>query len=113
MVTLGLRWRTELKYLSKKLINRYYFPIDATIRELQLHRICDSSENAFAGVVYIRMTTSEDKVHTSLVLAKKGCSYQEVDDPTFRTLWSIPPYKNFPSCERSTKDIILKSVRLD
>ena len=54
----------------KKLITRYCFPKDATIRELQLHGFCDASEDAFAGVVYIRMTDSEDKVHTSLVLAK-------------------------------------------
>ena len=68
-----LRWRTELKYLSKKLINRYCFPKDATIRELQLHGFCDASEDAFADVVYIRMTDSDEKVHTSLVLAKTKC----------------------------------------
>ena len=65
-----LRWRTELKYLSKKLINRYCFSKDAMIRELQLYGFCDASEDAFAGVVYIQMTDSEDKVHTSLVVAK-------------------------------------------
>ena len=56
--------------ISIKNISRYYFPKDATIRELQLHGFCDASEDAFAGVVYIQMTDSEDKVHTSLVLAK-------------------------------------------
>ena len=35
-----------------------------------MHGFCDASEDAFAGVVYIQMTDSEDKVHTSLVLAK-------------------------------------------
>ena len=40
------------------------------IRELQLHGFCDASEDAFAGVVYLRMGDSKDKVHTSLVLAK-------------------------------------------
>ena len=54
----------------KKLINRYYFSKDAKIRELQLHGFCDAPEDAFPGVVYIQMTDSQDKVHTSLVLAK-------------------------------------------
>ena len=66
MVTLENRVEISIK----KIINHYCFPKDATIRELQLHGFCDASEDAFAGVVYIRMTDSEDKVHTSLVLAK-------------------------------------------
>ena len=66
MVTLENRVEISIK----KLINRYCFPKDATIRELQLHGFCDTSEDPFAGVVYIQMTDSEDKVHTSLVLTK-------------------------------------------
>ena len=67
MVTLENRVEISIK----KYITRYYFPKDATIRELQLHGFCDASEDAlFAGVVYIQMTDSEEKVHTSLVLVK-------------------------------------------
>ena len=51
-----LRWRMELKLLSKKHISRYYFHEDASIKELQLHGFCDASENAHASVVYLRMT---------------------------------------------------------
>ena len=65
-----LRWRMELKLLSKKHISRYYFHEDASIKELQLHGFCDASENAYASVVYLRMTDSKGKVHVSLVLAK-------------------------------------------
>ena len=61
------RWRTELKDLSERVIDRCYFPKNAVIKELQLH---DASEVAFAGVIYVRMTDSENKVHTSLVMAK-------------------------------------------
>ena len=65
-----MHWRTELKLLSQKHVNRYYFPRDAVIQDLQLHGFCDASENAFASVVYLRMTDSKGKVHVSLVLAK-------------------------------------------
>ena len=36
----------------------------------QLHGFCDVSEQAYAGVVYVRMLDTEGDVHTSLVLAK-------------------------------------------
>ena len=65
-----LRWRTELKLLSQKHINRYYFPKNVLIKDLQLHGFCDASENVFASVVYLRMTDSTGKVHISLVMAK-------------------------------------------
>ena len=65
-----LRWRTELKLLSQKHINRYYFPKNVLIKDLQLHGFCDASENVFASVVYLRMTDSIGKVHISLVMAK-------------------------------------------
>ena len=62
--------RIELKLLLQKHVNQYYFPKDAVIQDLQLHGFCDASENAFASVVYLRMTDSKGKVHISLVLAK-------------------------------------------
>ena len=48
-----LRWRTELKHLSQKHVHRYYFPKDVSIKDLHLHGFCDTSENAFASVVYL------------------------------------------------------------
>ena len=34
-----LRWRTELKLLSQKQVNRYYFPKDVSIKNIQLKTI--------------------------------------------------------------------------
>ena len=51
--------------MSQKHIDRYYFPEDAVIQDLQLHGFCDASENAFVSVVYLCMTDSKDKVHWS------------------------------------------------
>jgi hypothetical protein len=64
------RWRSELGCLSEKLIERCYFPNDAVVKDIQLHGFCDASEEAFAGVVYIRFTSSNDRTSTSLVMAK-------------------------------------------
>ena len=36
----------------------------------QLHGFCDASENAYAGVVYLRMTDAVGQVHLSLVTSK-------------------------------------------
>ena len=84
-----LWWRMELKLLSKKHISRYYFHEDASIKELQLHGFCDASENAYASVVYLRMTDSKGKVH------------QETNYSTFGIVWSISAGKGSPSCEKS------------
>ena len=65
-----MHWRIELKLLSQKHVDRYYFPKDAVIQDLQLHGFCDASENAFANVVYLRITDFKGKVHVPLVLAK-------------------------------------------
>ena len=52
-------------------IARSYFPKDVVrMKEFQLHRFCDASEVAYSGVVYIRTTDEEGKVHMTLVIAK-------------------------------------------
>ena len=65
-----LQWRTELTLLTSKEIRRCYFPKSAHITSTQLHRFCDASEVAYAGVVYLRLTDSDGNVHISLVASK-------------------------------------------
>ena len=40
------------------------------IASIQLHGFSDASEAAYAGVVYLRLTDSNGRVHTSLVTSK-------------------------------------------
>ena len=65
-----LQWRRELPLLSSKSIDRYYYPKDTQTKSIQIHGFCDASEIAYAGVVYIRMTDTQDNTHVSLVMAK-------------------------------------------
>ena len=68
------QWRCELGALVNKDIPRCYFPQHATIVSLQLHGFSDASEEAYAGVVYLRMLDSVDNVHVSLVISKTKVS---------------------------------------
>ena len=65
-----LQWRQELPLLSNKQIDRCYYPKDARIKCVQIHGFCDASENAYVGVVYLRMIDSNSNTHVSLVMAK-------------------------------------------
>ena len=62
-----LQWRAELHLLSQKLIPRYYFSKMVDVASLQLHGFCDASEQAYGGVIYLRMTDSDGNVEVSLV----------------------------------------------
>ena len=65
-----LQWRAELDLLSRKPIPRYYFSKSACVASVQLHGFCDASEQAYAGVIYLRMTDSDGNVEVSLVCSK-------------------------------------------
>ena len=64
------QWRSELKLISVRHIDRCYFPKSANITLMQLHGFSDASERAYAGVVYLRMSDSEGRVHVTLVMSK-------------------------------------------
>ena len=64
------KWRVELNLLSERHIPRCYFPKDAKVTSLQLHGFSDASEQAYAGVVYLRTVDSTGGVYTSLVMSK-------------------------------------------
>ena len=51
-------------------IPRCHYPKDAVIVSFQVHGFSDASEDAYAGIVYLCLVDSSDKVHTLLVLSK-------------------------------------------
>ena len=64
------QWRAELSLLADRHIPRCYFPKDVTIAYRQLHGFSDASEQAYSGVVYLRLVDTTGCVHISLVIAK-------------------------------------------
>ena len=60
--------------LSKCHVPRYDFPKDAKILAIQLHGFCDASEDAYAGVVYLRGEDIHGNVHVALVMSKTKVS---------------------------------------
>lgn len=71
---LWLQWRSELPALMTKTIPRCYFPDHGQIASLQIHGFSDASEDAYGGVVYLRMVDSAGAIHTSLVMSKTKVS---------------------------------------
>ena len=63
-------WRSELTYLSTKGIPRCYFPMEAAAHSVQLHGFSDASENAYAGVDYLRVSDTSRNVHLALITSK-------------------------------------------
>ena len=65
-----LQWRSELNLLSSKHIPHCYYQKESCLTSIELHGFCDASEDAYAGVVYLRMTDSAGNVQVSLVISK-------------------------------------------
>ncbi len=63
LATVETRAPSPLKQVNWSLLLSQGYPI-------QIHGFCDASEIAYAGVVYIRMTDTQDNTHVSLVMAK-------------------------------------------
>ena len=68
------QWKGELPFLSNCHVPRYHFPKNVNIRKLQLHGFSDASEDAYAGVVYIRGEDTSGNAHVGLVMAKTKVS---------------------------------------
>ena len=65
------KWHIQLKVLKDFRILCAYFPKDVVVmKELQLHGFCYASEEAYSGVVYIRMKNQEGNIHVALVVTK-------------------------------------------
>ena len=65
-----LQWRSELHTLMTKSVPRCYFPKEFQISSLQIHGFSDASEDAYAGVVYLRIIDVNGSVNVSLVTSK-------------------------------------------
>ena len=64
------QWREELSLLSEKHIPRCYFPKKSQVIAVELHGFSDASEEAYAGVIYLRTIDSSQRTHVSLVTSK-------------------------------------------
>ena len=69
-----LKWKSELPLLTDVHVSRYYFAKEASIISTQLHGFSDASEDAYAGVVYIRGEDAHGNTHVALVMAKTKVS---------------------------------------
>ena len=64
------QWRSELPLLMSIHIPRCYSPSREIAVSTQLHGFSDTSEEAYSGVIYLRIEYSNRRVHTSLVISK-------------------------------------------
>ncbi len=64
------QWRQQLTLLKGKSLPRCYFRNSSIPDTIQLHGFSDASENAYAAVIYVRATYSDNPPTVSLVTAK-------------------------------------------
>ena len=64
-----VRWRKELPLLATISLPRCYFSAEPALT-VQLHGFCDSSESAYAAVIYLRATYADSPATCQLVVAK-------------------------------------------
>ena len=58
-------------FYGNREIPRRYFPKGFDVTSIELHGLRDTSESAYAGVVYIRATNVDIAInHTALMIAK-------------------------------------------
>jgi hypothetical protein len=79
---IAIKWnklRENLSYLNLVKVSRYIY---GNAENIQLHGFCDSSELAYAAVVYCRAVASDGEVITTLVSAKsKVCPIKQLSIP--------------------------------
>ena len=68
------QWRSELPLLTTMHVPRCYFSSKNAVVSTQLHGFSDASEDAYGGVVFLRVEDSRKKVHTTLVISKTKVS---------------------------------------
>ena len=70
LLKVWMQWRMELPILTTMPIPRCYSPVGFSPSSTQLHGFSDASEEAYAGVIYLRLVDSAGTVHTALVTSK-------------------------------------------
>ena len=68
------QWKSELDILTNIHIPRYYYSKITKTTSIQLHGFSDASEDAYAGVVYLRSVDESNNVHVSFVTSKTKVS---------------------------------------
>ena len=63
-------WRLELHLLSEKHTPRCYFDKATRVSSVELHGFCNASELAYAAVIYLRFTDTDNNIQISLVTSK-------------------------------------------
>ena len=63
-------WKSQLHLLKSIPFTRCYYRSDSKVSQIQLHGFCDSSENAYAAVVYVKSIYEEGMPSLTLVAAK-------------------------------------------
>ena len=66
------KWNKEIGEFWRYSILRSYFPKKADVAALQLHGFSDTSEMAYAGVVYLRGIHRKEITYVSLVVANES-----------------------------------------
>ena len=60
----------ELQLLSICRVKQCYYDIGSEVNEVELHGLCDASEQAYAAVLYLRSVYSDGHVSTHLIVSK-------------------------------------------
>ena len=63
-------WCEDLAKVEDIKVNRRYVPVDAVMRNQELHVFNDASEKGYATVAYLRTEDEQGKVHVSLITSK-------------------------------------------
>ena len=63
-----LKWTDDIHNLTSIEVPRQYF--FANVIKIQLHRFCDSSQQAYAAVAYLRGLSANNGINTAFLMAK-------------------------------------------
>ena len=65
-----IQWRKEYMYLAEIKIPRCFKPQECKVKDVELHVFSDASSYGYGCCAYVRIRSSDDSVHTALVMGK-------------------------------------------